>query len=86
MNTGWGTKHTTKIKKLTTVTTSEFDAMTKDELIVEKVTGSTVSGESADNVQAGNIIGFITDAGKKGLIKVNSASSSQITITVKVQK
>ena len=86
MDVGWTTKNKTKLQRLTTITVAEFDAMVKDALIVEKVTSTT--SESVANLAAGNIIGFITDGGKKGLIKVNSVNSpaNHINITVKVQK
>jgi hypothetical protein len=81
----WGSYNATQLKRLTNVSVSEFESMT-NALLIEKVTTSSVTGGSVDNVTSGNIIGFITINGQKGLIKVNSVSYMQIDITVKVQK
>ena len=82
----WSTKNATKLQKFTSVTTSQFDAMEDDALIVQHV--PNITSESVINLAANNIIGFVTVGGKKGLIKVNSVGSpaNTINITVKVQK
>ena len=86
LETGWATKNKTKIQRLTTITAAQFDEIEKDALIVENV--ANITSEGVAQLAAGNILGFITDGGKRGLIKVNSVNSpaNHINITVKVQK
>ena len=82
----WGTRRGTKLQRLTSVTTSQFDSMTDDQLIVANVT--SITSESVTSIATGHIIGFITDGGKRGMIKINSVGSpaNHINITVKVQQ
>ena len=83
----WTTKNTTKLQRLTNVTADQFDAITNDALIVQHVSANMTS-QSVTTLAANNIIGFVTDGGKRGFIKVNSvgAPANTINITVKVQR
>jgi len=80
----WGTIKTTKLAKLSGVTASDFDGMTNDKLITEKVT--SISTQIANQLAAGDIVGFITDDGKKGMIKVISAANNAMNVAIKIQK
>ena len=82
----WTTKNTTRFVT-STVTSSAFDAFSNDSAIVANVSAPVDTKESS--LVIGNVIGFKTQAGKKGLIRVdalNSGASGDITITVKVQQ
>jgi len=79
----WSNIKKTKLAKLTGVSAADFDGMTNDKLIKEKV---SVTTEIANQLAAGDIVGFITDDGKKGMIKVISAGSNKINFSIKVQQ
>ena len=82
----WATKNATKLKKLS-ITATEFDAMDNDAVIDEKVTSATVNGDIASDLATDDVVGFITVAGKKGLIKIVSFDAeNNATISIKVQK
>lgn len=71
------------------VTTSQFDAMTDDELIMEKVTGTSTN--VAEDLAVGDVVGFKTSAGKMGMFKVTDLQAGYdigdyIKITIKVQQ
>ena len=85
MDTGWGTKNKTKIQKLD-ISATKFDTITTNDELVANV--PNISSESVTDLEAGNIIGFITSGGKRGMIKINSVNSpaNHINITIKVQK
>ena len=88
---GWSTKNATKLAKLASITASQFDACENDELITTNVTSTAVSADIVTSLAAGNIVGFITASGKKGLIKVISTNTSSdanqsVTIDIKVQR
>lgn len=87
----WSTKNATKLAKLASITASQFDACENDELITTNVTSTAVSADIVTSLAAGNIVGFITASGKKGLIKVISTNTSSdanqsVTIDIKVQR
>ncbi len=87
----WATKNATKLGLLSGVTAAQFDASTDDALITSNVTTAAVSADIISNLAAGNVVGFITAAGKKGLIKVisideSSDANQSIKISIKVQK
>ena len=87
----WTTRNATRFAKLTSVTAAQFDAATDDLEIVQHVTDAAVSANNVTSLAAGNIVGFITAGGKRGLIKVistntSSAANQSITIDVKVQQ
>jgi len=88
MSTAWSKYNNTKLKKLTTVTTAQFDDLEDDGLIEERVTTATVDTDIVSSLAQNDIIGFITENGKKGFIKVNSVGSpaNHINITIKVQE
>ena len=82
----WTTKNATTFKT-TSVTTSNFDAMTDDATIVTEADGS--SATAVNQLTQGNVFAFVTEAGKKGLVKVGTITTGRdgnITITVKVQE
>ncbi|NOZ45690.1 MAG: hypothetical protein GXO79_02805 [Chlorobi bacterium] len=82
----WTTKNATKFKA-TSVSTSDFDAMTDDATIVTEADGA--SETSATQLSSGNVFAFVTTAGKKGLVKVGAITTGRdgdITLTVKVQE
>ncbi len=88
----WGTPNATKFGT-TTVTASEFDAMTDDSEIVSN-TGS-LTATKINSLAVGDVIGFMTastsaNASKAGLAKVvaitGTTSSGTIDLVVKVQE
>jgi hypothetical protein len=84
----WTTKNATSFYDVS-VSASEFDAMTDDELILANVTGTAFN--KVENLVVGDVIGFETVGGKKGMYKVTAllpgwAISQYITITIKVQE
>ncbi len=88
----WTTKNDTKLSKLS-ITAAEFDAISNDAVINEKVTTTTVTGNIVSNLAAGDVIGFITAStsvspGKKGLIKIESfdTANNNAVVSIKVQK
>ena len=83
----WTTKNTTKLQRLTNVTAAQFDEVANDAQIAQHVSAS-ITSQSVTNLAANNIVGFVTDDGKRGLIKVKSVNdpANHINITVKVQK
>ena len=89
---GWATKNATKLGKLTSVTAAQFDDCEDDALITTSVTTTAVSADIVSSLAVGNVIGFITASGKKGLIKVvtvstgGAAANESIKIDIKVQK
>ena len=82
----FATKNDTKFAT-STVTTTDFDAMTDDTVIG---TLTTFADTKVTNLTANTVFAFKTVAGKKGLAKVTavngSSASGDITITVKVQQ
>jgi len=86
----WTTKNVTEFYEVS-MTSAEFDAMEDDEMILEKVVGDPLAGNSVEGLVSGDVVGFMTSAGKKGIFKVTAlvpgwAVSQSITITVKVQQ
>lgn len=81
----WSTKNATKFGTHVALTWTDI---TDDALIVANTEGLTAT--DAKNLAVGNIIPFVTEAGKKGVIKVNAidptVASGTITIEVKVQE
>lgn len=78
----WTTKNATTFST-TTITASEFDAMTDDASFVSS------TGTKVTSVAIGDVIAFETVGGKKGLIKVSAmttGSTGDVTIDVKVQQ
>lgn len=99
---GTGTWSDTKATsfKTTTLTTAQFDAIATDADIITNATGA--ADEYVNHLQVGgvnediDVIAFITEEGKKGLIKIISFAnginatypegSGTITISVKIQQ
>jgi len=86
----WTTKNVTEFYEII-MTSAEFDAMEDDEMILELVTGTPLAGNTAEGLVSGDVVGFETSAGKKGIFKVTAlepgwAISQSITISIKVQQ
>jgi hypothetical protein len=90
----WTTKNATKFV-LTNLTAAQFDAINTPDAVIKAVTEGTapsvVSRVRGAEIEANDVVGFTTAAGKKGLIKIVSRSGAanaagSITINVKVQK
>lgn len=86
----WDTKNVTEFYTVS-MTSADFDAMTDDEKILELVTGDPMAGNAVEGLVSGDIVGFETSTGKKGLFKVTAllpgwAVSQSITISIKVQQ
>jgi len=86
--TGWTTKNATVIAT-TTVTNTEFDAITDDAAIVAAT--ANISGTKANDLNTNDVFAFITVDGKKGLVKVvategTSGADRKITLEVKIQQ
>lgn len=84
----WSTKNATKFKT-TTLTASQFTALTDDATIVSEASGASATKVNA--LAVGQVFSFTTAAGKKGLVHVSAiggtmASDRSITIDVKVQQ
>ncbi len=84
---GWSTKNATKLK-MTTLTATEFDAITDDATIVTEATGASATKVNA--LAVGNVFAFETVGGKKGLVKVKTISGTVATdraieIDIKIQ-
>ncbi len=84
----WTTKNATVIA-ITSVTATQFDAITDDVAIVAAT--ANISGTKANDLSSGNVFAFITVDGKKGLVKVVSTEGTigadrKITLEVKVQQ
>lgn len=80
----WGTKNSTKFG-ISSLTSSEFDAMTDDSEL-SGISGLSASKET--DLAVGDVLEFTTAAGKNGALKVVSidgAGSGTIKIDVKVQ-
>ena len=88
---GWSTKNDTKFAT-TSITASDFDAITDDLGIVAAADGA--SATKANQLSAGDVVAFVTastssNPGKKGLFKVVSITGTNagtMSITVKVQE
>jgi hypothetical protein len=67
----------------------DFDAITDDAVIVAQ-TASGVTATRITNLVAGKLIAFITEGGKKGILKVDLISPADktgtMTLSVKVQQ
>ena len=86
--TGWTTKNATVIAT-STVTNTEFDAITDDAAIVTAT--ANISGTKANDLSSNDIFALITVDGKKGLVKVistegTSGANRKITLEVKIQQ
>ena len=100
---GWNSEKATRFKT-TSLTPSDFDAIAEDfdsEFVIED-NATDASNEFVDHLQVGgknedvDVIAFITENDKKGLIKINSiedgsnddhpGGSGTITFDVKIQK
>lgn len=87
----WSVRNATKFKA-TTITATQFDAMTNDLEIIAAVSGATAT--KANQLQLGSVVAFETastsaNASKKGLFKVTNVATGaagSITISVKVQE
>ncbi|MFN3404548.1 MAG: hypothetical protein ACK40G_10670 [Cytophagaceae bacterium] len=87
----WSVKNATKFTGVLSVTASEFNSASNDVLINSNVTTSNATGTRINSLAVGNVFGFITASGKKGLVLVKeiggtTAETRSITIDVKVQK
>ena len=83
----WTTKHTT-MYFLTTLTTTQFDQLTNDSLLIVSfpLLGST---KKSKFLNAGEVISFKDQAGKLGLIKVisvNGTESGTAQLAIKIQE
>jgi hypothetical protein len=65
----------------TTLTTAQFDAATSDFLF----SGITASANNI-TISANSVVLFQTKGGKKGIIKVKSLTSTDVTIAIKIQQ
>jgi hypothetical protein len=92
----WATKNATKFV-LTNLTAGQFDGITSPGDVISAVDAGTNPNQTSrvrgTEIEANDVVGFTTAAGKKGLIKVISRSTTasttdptQITIAVKVVK
>ena len=85
-------KNDTKYTETLGITDAQYNNITEtngSELIDGLVTDATATKEWADNLAAGNYVGFITQAGKKGIIKITSVTGTEagsIKIDIKVKK
>lgn len=72
--------------KETSLTPGEFDAIGYDEAVISAATGATAN---RINVEQDDVIGFITDAGTNGVMKITNVNfgdqSSTIEFVVKIQ-
>ena len=86
----WSKRNATKFAKLSGITAAEFSACENDGLIVEHVTTTSVTANIVSDLNTGDIVGFITDGGKKGLLKIDTivqtANDKHIIFTVLVQE
>lgn len=82
----WAKLNATKFKLITDAI--DFNAITNDlTLLAQTLTG--VDQTRIPNLKAGDLLAFITDSGKSGILKVESitgTSDGTLTISVKVQK
>lgn len=81
--TNWGTRNATKLKKL-----SGFDFGTASASSIQTAFG-TGGDSKVNNLAVGDIVGFMTAAGKYGVARVNSitgGANGSIVIDVKTQK
>jgi len=86
----WSHKNTTRFYK-TSLSASQFDGVTNDELIVQQA--ASANANFVNQLTVGTVIAFVTgsnsnNANKMGLIKVQSlttGSSGTITLSVKIQ-
>lgn len=85
----WTTKNATRFKA-TTVSTTDFDAISDDLAIIDAYDNNANMAESKVNMlSVDDVIAFVTSGGKKGLAKVTAITTGQageITIDVKVQQ
>ncbi len=82
----WVVKNATRFKLITDAV--DFDAITNDAPILVQ-TASGVTETRIPSLSAGKLIAFITQAGKSGIIRVESvtgANDGTMTMSVKVQK
>jgi len=82
----WTTRNSTKFAE-TSVTAAEFDAIETDLVVVEEATGA--SATKVNELAVGDVVAFVTAAGKMGLVKVVSVTSGatgSIDIAVVVQQ
>jgi 5-hydroxyisourate hydrolase-like protein (transthyretin family) len=82
----WFVTNSTRFKKITTVV--DWDAITNDATILQ-LTEEGVTESKINNLTVGDIIGFKTEPGKFGLIRVDNitgTSAGTIEISVKVQQ
>jgi hypothetical protein len=83
----WTTKNATRFV-ITTLTVAEFNAITDGNVLADIAAGATTLTRIGQLV-SDNVLGFKTQSGKYGLIKVNSineGAAGDITIDVKVQQ
>lgn len=82
----WTVKNATRFKT-TTLTATDFDAVTDATPCIDNATGADQT--RIGNLAVGNVFAFIAVTGKHGLIKVvaiNAGAAGDITIDVKVEK
>jgi hypothetical protein len=85
----WSTKNATKFTALLSGIT--WANVTNDALITANVTTTAAANTRINNLAVGNIFGFITAAGKKGLINITAIAGTtgtdrSITFDIKVQQ
>ncbi len=83
----WDVRKATKFK-LTTINSNTFDAITSSAQLATVVAIPLPSESKISNLTAGKVLGFLTQSGKLGLIRVDAISGTDhgtITISVKVQ-
>jgi hypothetical protein len=83
---GWTTMNATRFAA-TTVAAADFDAIADDATIVAEATGADAT--KTNHLAVDQVFAFMTDGGKKGLVKVaaiTAGSDGTITLEIKVQQ
>ncbi|MBC8343132.1 MAG: hypothetical protein ISR55_08050 [Bacteroidetes bacterium] len=84
--TGWATRNDTRYAN-TSLSAANFDAIMGDNDIITAATGA--SDTKANHLANGDVVAFITAAGKMGLVKIGTLTASNtgtMEIAVKVQQ
>lgn len=90
----WATKNNTEIKKVPANMATLYDQVTSGSQIEQGYMALPGAATKASTLKVGDVIGFMTAAGKHGLAKVTALSlpttangnKSEITLSVKVQR
>ncbi len=82
----WSTRNATRFKT-TSLSTSDFDAIEDDMVVVENATGA--SETKVNHLEADDVVAFVTAAGKMGLVKIvaiTTGATGSMNIAVIVQE